>query len=144
MSFTDRLASFCADLDVASLPADVIERTKPCVLDAIGTMLAGSTAELGHRVLAAAATFDVTPIATIIGTTRRASPVTAAMVNGTAAELFELQDGWRFGNDHPSVVIPVALAIGEWKGSSGRDVLAGVGAGYEVTNRRAWVLPLPP
>jgi 2-methylcitrate dehydratase PrpD len=138
VSYTDRLASFCAGLDVASIPVDVIERTKLCVLDGIGTMLAGSTAELGQRVLAAAATFDATPIATVIGTSRRVSPATAAMVNGTAAELFELQDGWRFGNDHPSVVIPVALAVGEWKGSSGRDVLAGVVAGYEVTNRLAW------
>ena len=125
MFYTDRLASFCAELEVAFNPGRRLERTKLCVLDGIGTMLAGSTAELGHRVLAAAATFDATPIATVIGTSRCASPATAAMVNGTSAELFELQDGWRFGNDHPSVVIPVALAVGEWKGSSGRDVFAG-------------------
>jgi 2-methylcitrate dehydratase PrpD len=138
VSHTDRLAAFCAELSLAALPSDVVERTKLCVLDGLGTMLAGSTAELGRQVLAAAARFDSSTIASVIGTSRRVSPTTAAMVNATAAEIFELQDGWRFGNDHPSVVIPAALAVGEWMRSSGADVLASIVAGYEVTNRLAW------
>lgn len=36
MKITDRLAAFCADISVALLPADVIERTPLLLLDLIG------------------------------------------------------------------------------------------------------------
>ena len=49
--------------------------------------------------------------------------------------MLELQDGgWR-GNHPSSVVIPVALALGEAFGVSGKDFLTAVVAGYDVANR---------
>jgi 2-methylcitrate dehydratase PrpD len=137
---TDRLAGFCAGLALDSLPADVVERTKLCVLDSIGTIVAGATTDLGRGVFRAATRFEATGAASVLGMAARTSPPAAALVNGTLSEVFELQDGWRFGNNHPCVVIPAALAVGEWKGASGSDFLAAVVAGYEVTNRLAWAV----
>ncbi len=137
---TDRLAAFCAGLTVDALPADVVERTKLCILDGIGTIVAGATTELGRSILRAATRFESSRDAAVLGTGKRTSPPAAALVNGTFSEVFELQDGWRFGNNHPCVVIPAALAVGEWKASSGKDFLAAVVAGYEVTNRLAWAV----
>lgn len=138
--YTRRLAEFCCNLDYAMLPADVVDKAKLCILDSIGTVLAGATTELGVSALRAGVRFASEPIATVIGMKRRVSPPSAALVNGTLSEIFELQDGWRFGNNHPCVVIPAALAMAQWKGATGKALLASVVAGYEVTNRLAWAV----
>ncbi len=137
---TQRLAQFCVDLQCTTLPADAVDKTKLCILDSIGTMLAGATTTLGAKALRAGARFDSEPIAALIGSGRRASPPAAALVNGTLSEIFELQDGWRFGNNHPCVVIPAALAVAQWKGANGAALLESIVAGYEVTNRLAWAV----
>jgi 2-methylcitrate dehydratase PrpD len=136
--YTELLAGFCSRLEYADIPADVIARTKLCILDSIGTMLAGATTELGASVYRAATSFETSAISTVLGFGTRSSPTAAALVNGTLSEIFELQDGWRFGNNHPCVVIPAALALAEWKQISGKSLIAAVVAGYEVTNRLAW------
>ena len=138
--YTERLAAFCAQLDFADLPDDVVTKTRLCLLDSIGTMLAGATTPLGASALRAGTRFESARIATVLGTGQSASPPAAALVNGTLSEVFELQDGWRFGNNHPCVVIPAALAVGEWKNASGRALVAAVVAGYEVANRLAWAV----
>jgi 2-methylcitrate dehydratase PrpD len=138
--YTQRLAEFCATLRYERIPADVIDKTKLCILDAIGTILAGGTTRLGMSAVRAGARFETESVASVLGLGRRISPPAAALVNGTLAEVFELQDGWRFGNNHPCVVIPAALAVAQWKGASGKALLAAVVAGYEVTNRLAWAV----
>jgi len=135
---TEQLAEFCAALAYERIPADVADKTKLCILDSVGTMLAGATTTLGLDAYRAGTRFDTARWSTVLGLGRKASPPTAALVNGTLAEIFELQDGWRFGNNHPCVVIPAALAVAEWKGVSGKALLEAVVAGYEVTNRLAW------
>lgn len=137
---TETLAAFCSGLRLDAIPGDVIERTKLCILDSIGTIVAGATTGLGRSVFRAATRFEEASVAAVLGMGERTSPPAAALVNGTLSEIFELQDGWRFGNNHPCVVIPAALAIGEWKASSGKDFLTAVIAGYEVTNRLAWAV----
>lgn len=137
---TERLAGFCAGLTLETIPADVVERTKLCILDSIGTIVAGATTGLGRSVFRVATLFEATGSASVLGTAARTSPPAAALVNGTFSEIFELQDGWRFGNNHPCVVIPAALAVAEWKKSSGSDFLTAIVAGYEVTNRLAWAV----
>ncbi|HLI12079.1 MAG TPA: MmgE/PrpD family protein [Alphaproteobacteria bacterium] len=139
--YTDALAVFCAGLRFADIPMDVVRKTKLCILDSLGTILAGATTPMGRNIYRTATRFEGDDgIATILGMARKASPPAAALVNGTLSEIFELQDGWRFGNNHPCVVIPAALALAEWKGLSGRDLIAAVVAGYEVTNRLSWAV----
>ncbi|HJU22999.1 MAG TPA: MmgE/PrpD family protein [Casimicrobiaceae bacterium] len=137
---TERLARFCAELDFGAIPRDVVDKTKLCLLDSVGTMLAAATTPLGMNALRAAACFETQPVASVLGTSLRVSPPVAALVNGTFSEIFELQDGWRFGNDHPCVVIPAALAVAQWKGASGKSLLEAIVAGYEVTNRLAFAV----
>jgi 2-methylcitrate dehydratase PrpD len=136
--YTELLARFCSDLKYADIPDDVVARTKLCILDSIGTILAGATTQLGASAYRAGTRFEMAQISTVLGFGMRTSPTGAALVNGTLAEIFELQDGWRFGNNHPCVVIPAALAVAEWKQASGKALIAAVVAGYEVTNRLAW------
>jgi 2-methylcitrate dehydratase PrpD len=60
----------------------------------------------------------------------------AALVNGTAAHSYELDDTHDPSMSHPaSVVIPAALAVAAECGSTGEDFLAAVVAGYEAMTR---------
>ena len=60
----------------------------------------------------------------------------AALVNGTAAHSYELDDTHDPSMSHPaSVVIPAALAVAAECGSTGGDFLAAVVAGYEAMTR---------
>lgn len=139
-AYTEQLAAFCAGLRYEDLPQDVVERVRLSVLDSIGVMLAGAATALGDGVRRAATRFAPTGQATLLGAADRSTPTAAALVNGTLLEIFELQDGWRLGNVHPCVVIPAAMAVAEWRRCSGRDFIAAVVAGYEVTNRLAWTV----
>lgn len=138
--YTEQLATFCAGLRYDDLPEDVVRLARLSILDSIGVMLSGATTAIGADAHRVATRFEPAGVATSIGFAGQTSPTAAALVNGTLLEVFELQDGWRMGNNHPCVVIAAALAIAEWKGSSGREVIAAVVAGYEVVNRLAWTL----
>ena len=65
----------------------------------------------------------------------RTDPTTAAFVNATAGTFLELDEGFR-PTGHPSVhVLPAALAAAQALHASGREFLAAVLGGYEVTAR---------
>jgi 2-methylcitrate dehydratase PrpD len=60
----------------------------------------------------------------------------AAYANSTFSYSCELQHHGSYGSAHPGVtVIPVVQALGEQLGSSGREMMAAMTAGYEVQGR---------
>ncbi len=64
-----------------------------------------------------------------------AEPATAAYVNATAGTFLELDEGYR-PTGHPAMhVVPAALAAAQALRSSGRELLAAILGGYEVTAR---------
>jgi hypothetical protein len=77
------------------------------------------------------------PVASIYGSGRRTSIAQAVLVNSTAGHAFELDDIHKESIVHPgSLATPVALAYAEAAGgASGRDVITGMIAGYEVGTR---------
>src|SRR5690606_29784581 len=66
----------------------------------------------------------------------QSSVLNAALVNGAASHVVELDDIHKGSIIHAAtVVIPAALAVAEWKGLSGKELIAAVVAGYEVCYR---------
>lgn len=64
----------------------------------------------------------------------------AALVNGTSAHAFELDD-YHNAKLHPgAVVVPAALAVAEQLQSSGEQLLAAIAVGYEVMIRSSLAL----
>ena len=73
---------------------------------------------------------------TVIGRSQTVPPTTAALLNGAATTVLQLQDGHRMARGHPaSHVIPAALAVAEQIGASMDGFLSAVIAGYEVGAR---------
>ena len=74
--------------------------------------------------------------ARLIGSGDLTNAATAALANGTAAHGYELDDTHEASSSHPgAVVISAALAVAAESGSSGRDILAAIAAGYETMTR---------
>src|SRR5262245_37051016 len=72
----------------------------------------------------------------VIGANRRAPPLEAAILNGTAGTWLELDEGNLFAKGHPGIqVVPAAVAAAQESGSSGAELLAAVGLGYELSAR---------
>jgi 2-methylcitrate dehydratase PrpD len=135
-----KLVDFCWKLTYEEIPSGVVKKSKECILDHFGVVMGGLQTDVGRRVVEYSRLLGDSGPASILGHVEKVSIFAAAFANGTLSEVLELQDGWRFGNIHPCVVIPSALAVGEERGASGREMLAAVVAGYEVANRIAYAI----
>ena len=137
LNATRDLAAFAAGLKFEDIPPEAIERIKYCALDSIGCCLFGVTLPWTRHVQAMAEAEGAKPVASIYGSGRRTSIAQAVLVNSTAGHAFELDDIHKESIVHPgSLATPVALAYAEAAGgASGRDVITGMIAGYEVGTR---------
>jgi 2-methylcitrate dehydratase PrpD len=129
---TGILADWVASVEYASLPTELVRRVARQCLDLVGVALAGSD-EAPVR-----AVRELTRCpgpATVWGTGATAGEADAAFVNATAGHAMDFDDMWLPGA-HPSApIFPAAFAAAEARGSSGRDLIAALVAGYEVMGR---------
>jgi len=127
-----------ADLRFKALPATAVEEAKSCLLDTAGCCFYGTQLEWSQIVHRYAQEFSSAHHngATVMGFNTRSDPRHAALVNGTLAHSFELDDVHDEGLVHPgATVIPAALAAAEAVGASGADLITAIVAGYEVIAR---------
>jgi 2-methylcitrate dehydratase PrpD len=132
-------------LSYAGLPSRVIEHTEWCVLDTLGCGLFGSGQPWSR--IAAEEMFREggEGHASVFGHAGTLPPPAAALCNGIACHGFELDDLLDEAIVHPgAVVVPAALAAAEAANASGKRLLLGVLAGYEVMNRVGLALGLNP
>lgn len=129
----EALAAFCANLSATDAPARVRRRAALHLLDTLGAALAG-TCSTEFRAVRSLAAPDGPAL--LLGTGQRTGARDAALVNGVAAHVFELDDSG--GCDHTgAVVLPALLAAlgGMTVPVSGNDFLSAWLAGYEVGRR---------
>lgn len=133
---TRQLARFASRLNYDELPQTVIAHSKTCVLDALGAIFLGSTLPWGEIITAYVTSIAGKPESTVIGSKVNADAGNAALANGTMAHGFETDDVLICALHHPGVVIvPAVLATAERGGSTGKEFIEAVVAGYEVMNR---------
>ncbi|MAS04832.1 MAG: 2-methylcitrate dehydratase [Ahrensia sp.] len=131
---SEMLAGFASDLDIADMPAGVLDRLNDLFVDWIGSALSGK----GQRAVGAIERFAVqmgpaSGRAEILTSRATTSPLFAAMVNAAASHVSEQDDVHNASVFHPAaVVFPAALAAAQATEASGRNFLAGCVAGYEV------------
>lgn len=132
----DVLSAFVAGIRYEDLPSPVALHARYVWLDTLGVILAGS-AEGYVTQLASQVARDDGSARIIGGGCPHADASSAALVNGTAGTVLELDEGHR-PTGHPAIyVIPALLAAAEREASSGRELIASLVAGYEVGARLA-------
>ena len=135
--FTRGIADFVAGLRFERIPAEVCQRIKLLMLDALGCAIFGAGLPWSRILRETLGAVDTSKGAAVWGTGDRLSAPHAALVNGTLVQSFELDDVHRQGVLHVgAVTLPPLLAIAEARsGMSGRDLLTAAVAGYEVGPR---------
>ncbi|MGB3071045.1 MAG: MmgE/PrpD family protein [Ottowia sp.] len=133
MDYLDELGAFAADLQYKDLPSSVRQQLGWVLADTLAAIVAGS-AEPEVRAMAERVAHPGN--ATLIGLGLGASPMEAALINGTGGTFLEMDEGNRFSRGHPAIhVLPAVLALCEARDVEADQLLAGLMAGYEVGSR---------
>ncbi len=132
-----QIVDFIHGLRLNSVPVEVVEQAKFCLLDLIGACIAGCHAG-GAAILLSfvQSQFHGPAEATVIGAGCQTSCVSAALVNGFIANALDIDDGHRICKGHPGAVIfPAILAVAEKSRAGGSDFLKALIVGYEISIR---------
>jgi len=135
--YTRAIAGFVSGLRYGAIPAEVRERIKLLILDALGCALHGAHLEWCRILRDTLGRIDKDASCSVWGTSLRLSAPHAALANGTQIQGFELDDVHRAGVLHVgAVVLPALLAIAELRRNlGGEEFLAAAVAGYEIGPR---------
>ena len=130
----ERLASYSCGLTYERLPAEAVARLKGVMLhDIVAGVVGSGTDEVARAMALIESDFGAPGRCTVIRHARRSSPNDAAFANAVMMRTLRQEDTLIPAGIHAGVLtIPVALALGEHLGRSGREVITAVMAGYDV------------
>ncbi|MEJ6596018.1 MmgE/PrpD family protein [Parasphingorhabdus sp.] len=131
-TLAQRQAKWISELEYEAIPVDVRERARLLLLDFLGVARRGATLPQVEPARALLADLDTAPQATIIGGGGKAAAAYAAYANGTYGHSCEYDDGHMDCGHAGVCVIPTVLALAERKGSSGKDIIVAIVAGYQA------------
>jgi 2-methylcitrate dehydratase PrpD len=135
---TGRLATWLATTRLSDVPASVREHAKHLMLDGVGCALVGAQLPVSRKGVEGVTALDDAGSAELIGWGGRAtSPPSAAMLNSSFIQGFELDDYHPLAPLHAnSLVLPAMLAAAPHVGLvSGTQFLLGAILGYETGPR---------
>ncbi|MEP6691094.1 MAG: MmgE/PrpD family protein [Gemmatimonadaceae bacterium] len=132
---TRRLAEALASTTFADLSPETVDDTRRAILDWLGSAMAGALEPPARMTQRVVATLGVSSESTVFGA-GRASAAAAALANGVASHILELDDVHKGSTLHAAApVIPAALAVAEREHASGRDFMLAVTLGYDAALR---------
>jgi 2-methylcitrate dehydratase PrpD len=135
MSVTEHIVEFIVDSRFGDIPRDVIETAKEFVLDSVGVQLVGAREPVSTILREYVREDNGHPEAGIVGGVFKTSVSQAAFLNGAANHAPELESCGDYAGSNALSVIPVALALGEKLGHSGRKILEAIAVGFEIQGK---------
>lgn len=138
MYLTQKFAAFIAQTKYDDLPKQVVDLAKERIMDTAGAAIAGSVNWEYASQLREACKKLGSGSCGVIGGEKCYPAAHAAMINATYAHSVELDDGHKNAGCHAgAVVVPTAITMAQALGRSGKELIAAVAIGYEVTYRIA-------
>jgi len=137
------LAEWVASHRAADLPPAVLHQARRCLVDVVGVALGGQSHPSLDILLDYVATVDGRRQATVLGRGVRVSAPQAALLNAHAAHIEDFDDTLMSSETSLHGTAPVysaALAVAEWTGRSGLEVLHAFVLGFEAAARVALAL----
>ena len=133
---TRRLMEWAVSTRHDDLPEAVVRSSRRLLLDYVGVAVGGADHEAAPIALDVARTLGGEPQATILAHGERTSVVNAALVNGVSSHVLDYDDTHIPTILHPTGPIASAgLAIAEWRGLSGAELLRTHVVALEVSTR---------
>lgn len=135
MEVTKFLARNIVRSQCTEIPADVRHEAARALLNWCGCAIGASRHETTENALAAVLPFAGKPQAQVLGRGERVDILHAALINGISSHVFDFDDTHARAI-HPSApVYPALLALAEWKGISGADLVHAFVLGVEAECR---------
>jgi 2-methylcitrate dehydratase PrpD len=133
----DRLAAYAAGLRFEHLPAPPVATAKACLIDAVACAIFGADFPWSRAVAGMIGASGASGACSVPGFDRRLDPRNAALALGAFAHAFELDSLRKPGaGAHPGATVALpALAMAQARSRSGRDLIAAIVAGCEVSFR---------
>ena len=130
------LAEWACSLTYESLSPAAVQACKLFWYDSLGCALGGSRQEDARILLEHQREMGAGGPCTLFVSGLRTTPVDAAFLNSHMIRAMDYNDiYWKADPCHPSDIIAGPLALCEYKGLSGRDLLLGTAIAYEVEMR---------
>lgn len=130
---TQRLLARYA-LSSYAIPPDTAHEVKRRMIDSFGVMCAALHDDAPQAARAYAGLFPHKPGARVFGLAQNAAPEIAGFTNGVHVRYLDYNDTYLSLEPlHPSDSLPPLLALAEWLGSSGAELIAAVAVAYEIS-----------
>ncbi len=138
----ERFAAFALELELESVPEEVLQAAKLHALDALGCGLAAHGLEVAGEGRTAMAELGGEPEASVIGLAHGLPAPNAAFANAMLCHGLDFDDTHSGSVAHVStVVVPAAAATAEAAQATGRELLAAIVAGNEIVTRIGMATP---
>ncbi len=136
-SAADRLAAYAAGLRYADLPPPIVATAKICLIDAVACAIFGTDFPWSRAIAGVIGTSGTAGACAVPGFDRRLDPRQAALALGAFAHAFELDSLRKPGaGAHPGATVALpAFAMAQARSRNGRDLIAAIVAGCEVSFR---------
>jgi len=135
-TITATMSEFAAGLRFENLSAEAIYQAKRFFLDSMGCALGGYQQRDVGIVIDVLDEMAGPGCATVIGSGKRMSPVSATLVNALMVRSMDYNDiYWKQDPCHPSDIFPAAMAACERAGNHGRELIVGLVLGHEFEMR---------
>ena len=136
MTILEGIAERIGAIHYDGLPAEAVRFAKAAILDTVGVTLAGAAEPCAQIAAGVLCLGQAGGDCLIFGSDRRAAPLDAALVNGTAAHALDFDDVSNSLGGHPSApILPALFALGEVLDCTGRDFIAAYVTGFETETR---------
>lgn len=142
MSVTESLAETALGVKLEQLPADAVQHAKRVFIDSLACIIGGFYSPTGVACRQAAHDMGGPAEASLIGEAARVSARSAVIANQGMLRFLDYNDDIEIPvgtgdivSAHPSGSLPVAMAVAEMTGASGKQFLEAMVAGYEVIGR---------
>jgi 2-methylcitrate dehydratase PrpD len=143
VTIIDGIAERIGAIRYEGLPAEAVRWAKAAILDTVGVTLAGAGEPCARIAAGVLGLGKSSGECLIFGSGQRATPLDAALINGTAAHALDFDDVSNSLGGHPSApILPAIFALGEVldcpeKPVRGRDFVTAYVAGFETETRIA-------
>jgi len=134
------LAKYAIGLTFEDLPPDVVHQTKRVVLDTLGCAIGGYSSEASQIIQEYIRESGHPGEATVFGSGGKTSCLNATLANGVMVRYLDYNDTafiiqgeiYRTGY-HPSELIPPIIALAERQHLSGKEIIATIVIGYDLS-----------
>lgn len=135
-SISTKLAEFAVNLKYEDIPENCVLEAKRFLIDSLGCAIGGFLVEDCEHMHELFEELGGKPECTVFGSGMKTNSPNAAFLNSLMIRAMDYNDiYWKADPSHPSDIIPAALALGEVRGRSGKDLIVGIIIGHEIEMR---------